>query len=260
MPTRTAVPAGAPSWIDISTSDQAATRAFYEGLFGWTSDEPDPEMGGYLNFHHNGERVAGCMTAMPDSPTDVWTVYLASDDAERTCASVLEAGGSVCAPAMQVKDLGSMAVVADPSGAPVGIWQAGTHPGLLTFGEPGYASWFELLTRDYAATVGFCSDVFGWVPEVVADAPDFQYTVGRIAGEEVAGIMSTDDKRPEGSTGVDAAAPAQWSVYIAVADADASLARAVELGATVVHPPHESPYGQLAAFTDPTGALVKVIA
>lgn len=260
MPIRTAVPAGAPSWIDISTSDQAATRAFYEGLFGWTSEEPDPELGGYLNFHHNGERVAGCMSGMPGACTDVWTVYLASDDAERTCADVVAAGGSVHAPAMPVHDLGSMAVVADPSGAPFGIWQAGTHPGLLTFGEPGYASWFELLTRDYAATVKFCTTVFGWEPEVVADAPDFQYTVGRIAGEEVAGVLNTGDQRPEGSSGVDADAPAQWSVYIAVDDADATLTRAVELGATIVHPPRESPYGQLAAFTDSTGALVKVIA
>lgn len=260
MPTRTAVPAGAPSWIDISTSDVDATRAFYEGLFGWTSDEPDSELGGYVNFHHKGERVAGCMTAMPDTPTDVWTVYLASDDAERTCAAAVEAGGVVHAPAMQVNDLGSMAVVADPSGAPVGIWQAGTHPGLLTVGEPGFATWFELLTRDYDATVNFCSDVFGWAPEVVADTPEFRYTVGRVAGEEVAGVMSTGDQRPEGATGVPTEAPAQWSVYIAVADADATLARAVELGGAVVYSPHESPYGQLAALTDPTGALVKVIA
>lgn len=72
--------------------------------------------------------------------------------------------------------------------------------------------------------------------------------------------MSTGERRPEGSTGVAAEDPAQWSVYFAVEDADATLARAVELGATVVHPPAESPYGRMAALIDPTGALVKIIA
>lgn len=259
MPTRTSAPAGAPSWIDLSTSDQAASRTFYDALFGWESEEPDPELGGYLNFTHHGERVAGCVPAMPDSPTDVWTVYLASEDAEATCRAVVEAGGTVHAPAMEVRDLGTMAVVADPSGAPVGVWQAGTHPGLLTTAEPGHAAWFELLTRDHDATLAFCGEVFGWVPEPVADEPGFRYTTGRIDGQDIVGVMSAGDHRPEGSTGVDADAPAQWSVYIAVEDVDATLAKAAELGGSIVHPPDDSPYGRLAALADPTGALVKII-
>lgn len=71
MPTSTTVPSGAPIWIDLATSDLAASRAFYDTLFGWESREPDPHMGGYLNFIHHGERVAGCMPAMPGSPSDV---------------------------------------------------------------------------------------------------------------------------------------------------------------------------------------------
>lgn len=259
MSISTTVPSGAPVWIDLASSDLAMSRTFYDTLFGWESEEPDPSLGGYLNFVHNGERVAGCMPAMPGAPADVWTVYLASDDAERTCDDVLEAGGTVCAPAMDVRDLGRMAVVSDPSGAPIGIWQAGTHPGLITMAKPGHPAWFELLTRDHDATLAFCQTVFGWKPEPVANEPGFRYTTGRIDGQDVAGVMTTGDQRPEGSTGVAAAAAAQWSVYIAVEDTDASLARAVELGATVVHGADDSPYGRLAALTDPTGTLVKII-
>lgn len=259
MPTSTTVPSGAPIWIDLATSDLAASRAFYNTLFGWESQEPDPHMGGYLNFVHHGEHVAGCMPAMPGSPSDVWTVYLASDDAESTCRDVVTAGGTVVAPAMDVRDLGRMAVVSDPSGAPIGLWQAGTHPGLITMAKPRHAAWFELLTRDHDATLGFCQKVFGWKPEAVANVPGFRYTTGRIDGQDVAGVMTTGDQRPEGSTGVAAEAPAQWSVYIAVEDTDATLARAVELGATVVHGADDSPYGRMAAFADPTGTLVKII-
>ena len=43
-------------------------------------------------------------------------------------------------------------------------------------------------------------------------------------------------------------------MYFAVADADATVAKAVELGATVIMPVTDTPYGRLAQLTDPTGA------
>ena len=68
MTVRTAVPVGAPIWIDLSTSDQPVSRAFYTALLGWDAEEPDLELGGYLNFSLDGERVAGCVPAMPEAP------------------------------------------------------------------------------------------------------------------------------------------------------------------------------------------------
>ncbi len=50
MPVRTTVADGAPIWIDLATSDVAASRAFYGALLGWQSEEPNPEFGGYFNF------------------------------------------------------------------------------------------------------------------------------------------------------------------------------------------------------------------
>lgn len=260
MPTRTHVPAGAPVWIDLATSDQPASRAFYRELFGWEAEEPDPDLGGYLNFSRGGERVAGCVPALPGAPTDVWTVYLATEDAEQTAKAVLAAGGTVCAPAMAVHGLGTMAVVADPGGAGVGLWQPGTHRGLLTLAEPGHSAWFELLTRDYEGTLTFYREIFGWDVRTVADSPDFRYSVGSVGGEEVAGVMAAGDTRPEGATGVEPSAPARWSVYFDVADAERECGRAVQLGATAVNPVHDSPYGPLVALTDPTGALFTLIA
>jgi predicted enzyme related to lactoylglutathione lyase len=36
MPERTSYTQGTPNWVDLPTSDQAAAKAFYAGLFGWT--------------------------------------------------------------------------------------------------------------------------------------------------------------------------------------------------------------------------------
>ena len=48
------ISAGAPCWMDLSTSDTAAARSFYTGLFGWTADEPQEEFGGYFMFNGAG--------------------------------------------------------------------------------------------------------------------------------------------------------------------------------------------------------------
>lgn len=255
MPVRDTVPAGAPTWIDLATSDQTASIAFYTALLGWECEKPNPELGGYTNFTLAGERVAGCVPAMPGMP-DTWGVYLATEDAEQTCAAVLAAGGAVHAPPMAVHDLGTMAVVADPTGASIGLWQPGTHRGLLTTGEPGHAGWFELQTAGYDATLAFGRDVFGWQTSSMADAPDFRYSTGSVAGAEVVGIMSAGQTRPEGPTG--ATAP-QWSVYLQVQDADAAAAKAGQLGASIVQEATDTPYGRLVVLSDPTGALVKLV-
>lgn len=245
MTTRTAVPDGAPIWLDLASSDVAASRAFYGELFGWTSEEPDPELGGYLNFSRGDERVAGCMPAMDGAPTDVWTAHLATSDVEKTCEQVLAAGGAIYAAAMDVRDLGRLAVVADPSGAAVGLWQPGTHRGLLTLSEPGHAAWFELHTRDHAGSLAFYGEVFGWRSELMADTDEFRYAVASVDGEEVAGVQQiTDGSAPH------------WTMAFQVPDVDASQQQAVELGASLVGGPGDSPYGRLAWLTDPTGAAL----
>jgi predicted enzyme related to lactoylglutathione lyase len=54
--------------------------------------------------------------------------------------------------------------------------------------------------------------------------------------------------------------PSNWQVYFNVEDADASIEKAVSLGATVLDGPEDSPFGRLATLADPTGAIFKIIA
>ena len=77
---------------------------------------------------------------MGDGP-DVWSVYLASDDAAKSVESAVGHGGTVIVPAMQITDIGSMAMVADPGGAAIGIWQPGVHTGLPTPGRWATGCW-----------------------------------------------------------------------------------------------------------------------
>ena len=155
--------------------------------------------------------------------------------------------------AMDVGDLGTMAVVTDPAGAAIGIWQPGLHQGFGIFGEAGAPSWFELHTSGYETAVAFYRDVFRWDTHVVSDTPEFRYTTLADGESWLAGIMDASGFLPDG-------VPSHWSVYFGVDDTDAALAKTVELGGSVVVPAEDTPYGRLATATDPTGAQFKLVA
>jgi predicted enzyme related to lactoylglutathione lyase len=63
----------------------------------------------------------------------------------------------------------------------------------------------------------------------------------------VAGIFETDEMQPG------------WGVYFAVEDADATVAKAGELGGMALRPAEDSPYGRTAVLADPAGATFAVI-
>ncbi len=253
MPNQENAPIGAPCWVDLMTSDTEASREFYSQLFGWEAEEPADEFGGYFNFTKDAIRLAGCMASQPDSRLpDVWSIYLASDDAGKTVDLAIARGGGVHVQEMVVGDLGSMAMVSDPGGAVIGIWQPGLHRGFGITGKPGSPSWFELHTRDYQAAVDFYRDVFGWDTHVVSDTPQFHYTTLKHGERWLAGIMDASGLLPDGVA-------AHWSVYFGVEDTDAALARTVELGGSILMAAEDTPYGRLAAAADPTGAQFKLV-
>ncbi len=253
MPKRDSAPIGAPCWIDLMSTDTDASRAFYEGLFGWTSEEAGEEYGGYINFLKDGRPIAGCMANQPqfESP-DGWSVYLAVADAKQVNDAALANGGQSYVEPMDVGELGTMGVVADAGGAAIGLWQPAQHQGFAEHGEPNTPSWFELFTRDHAASVAFYETVFGWTTSAVGDSDEFRYSVLVDGEEQLAGIMDAGTFLPEG-------VPAHWSVYFGTADTDATLARIGELGGSTVVPAEDTPYGRLATAADPTGAIFKLV-
>jgi predicted enzyme related to lactoylglutathione lyase len=246
---------GVPCWMDLLTSDTGRAREFYGRVFGWTAAEASPEFGGYFMFFNDGAPVAGCMPVMTGMDiADVWGTYLATRDAQATLAAVAEHGGTVRVPAEPVADLGTQAVLEDPDGARIGIWQADTFPGfgLIGTGKPGTPAWFELHARNYAAAVAFYRGALGWAPKVMGDTPEFRLSAIEDGRQTVAGIMDATGYLTEGE------APS-WDIYVSVADTDKTLALAAELGGRVIQEGMDTPFGILGTALDPMGARFKVI-
>jgi predicted enzyme related to lactoylglutathione lyase len=245
---------GTPCWIDLMSSDAKQAVDFYSGLFGWTAEvSDDPQYGGYTILSNADGVVAGIGQAPADAPfANLWTTYLEADDVDKATASALGAGAQVMMPVMQVGDQGSMAVLTDPSGAAIGLWQPDQHHGFGVVGETGSPMWHELMTRDYQAAQQFYSALFGWTLTSLSDTDEFRYSQVTLGGDPFAGIMDADGFLPQG-------VPSFWQFYIGADDVDAAVAKLAQRGGTLLREPQNSPYGRVASVADPLGAAFQLI-
>jgi hypothetical protein len=114
---------------------------------------------------------------------------------------------------------------------------------------PGTFSWTDLNTTDQEAAKTFYAALFGWSYEDAPVGDDLYYSMASIDGKMVGAIALQPQQQR------DAGAPPAWNSYITVEDADATLARAKELGATV----HAEAFdvmeaGRMGVVQDPQGA------
>ncbi len=133
MPVRNSAPLGAPTWIDLATSDTDRAQQFYGAVFGWTFESAGPEYGGYINAFKDGKPVAGLMLNDPqwNSP-DGWTTYFHTADIKATHRQGHRGGrGRVRRPVepMEIPGKGWMGLLSDPTGAFFGLWQPTGHRG-----------------------------------------------------------------------------------------------------------------------------------
>ncbi|MGY1846701.1 MULTISPECIES: VOC family protein [unclassified Blastococcus] len=247
MPTRdTPWPAGTPCWVDYGAADLAAAKEFYAALLGWEYTGGEPEFGGYLDAQKDGRAVAGLGPQTDGGAPPRWTTYFATDDAAATVTRIREAGGTVVVEPMAVGPMGTMVIALDPQGHPFGLWQAGEHPGVQRYNEPGSLVWNEAAVDDPAAAREFYTAVFGFRFEEIPGAEG--YTTFATGGDPLGGLG-----------GVVPGAPKGWSTCFAVASTDAAVAAVTAAGGKVLLPAEDTEYGRFAVVADPWGASFSVM-
>lgn len=251
MSVRTEYPPGTFSWVEVATPDPASTMGFYGSLFGWEPEErPDPDGGAYIFLRKDGRRAAGCYERL-DLPA-AWVSHVTVADVEFAAARAAQHGGAVVEGPLSYGGDGRMALVADPEGAVLVLWQAGDHVGAEVVNEPGALTWNDLLTHDLRAARTYYQRLFDWTIEEIRQQETTVYAIIRSGERTNAGIMPMAEAHR--------AQPARWLPYFAVEDVDKAGERADDLGATIFLPPMDVPVGRIAGLVDPQGAVFAVFA
>ena len=247
-------PAGAFSWLELSTSDQNAAKTFYSSLFGWNIEDSPMGMGNdgavYTMFKLDGVAVAAAYTTMADEVKmgvpPHWNLYVASDDTDKTAEHAKELGGKVLAGPFDVESYGRMAVLQDPTGAVLCVWQAKSHIGIRLSGQPNTFCWADLSSPDPAAAGAFYTKLLGWKLETSENSSGYQHILN--GGTGIGGVVPKSMQPPN--------VPPNWLIYIQVTDCAASTTKAKELGAKgLMENISMESVGNFSVIADPQGAV-----
>ena len=247
---------GTPCWVDLETTDLAAAKEFYTGLFGWSyTDEQMGEMGigTYSMAMVNDVATAAIYEMRPSQlrapAKPIWNVYVSVDDIEAVLDNVRQRGDAVLAEATDIDRAGRIAVIEDPTGCRTTLWQPGEFQGSLVRAEPGALTWLENVTTDLEQSVRFYEDVLD-VETVTSPQRNLdEYTMWIVDDIPVAGMFQWPDEMI--ADGV----PSMWFVYFQVSDLD----RAVDYvqtngGKAMAGEPAVNDVGRFIVLRDQQGA------
>jgi predicted enzyme related to lactoylglutathione lyase len=292
MPERDGYIPGVPCWVDASEPDPEAAVGFYGGLFGWEFEDlmPPDSAGNYFVARHEATSssifdlsgamqsgdVAGVQSIPePMPPAAMWNTYFWVDSADEAASRVRDAGGGVLVESFDFMDASRIAVFNDREGAAFGVWEAKEHKGARLVNDPGALVFNGLNTRDVEGARSFYGSLFGWQTGPIGGGaegwtlpgygdwlerehhPDLRRQMAEAGAPEgfediVGAIIPIANDQPD--------TPAHWSVTFATEDADATAARASELGGTVIVPPFDAPWStaaytiRITVISDPQGA------
>jgi len=239
-------------WMELGTTDQKGAKQFYQSLFGWMPNDMDMGPNGvYTIFRLNGRDCAAAYTTGQEerahNTPPHWMLYIAVENADASVNKAAELGGKVIARAFDVGDVGRMAVIEDATGAMFTVWQGKKNPGIGVAGEPGAFCWADLSTADPERAKQFYSGLFGWQLEASEKDPSGYLHIKN--GEKfIGGIPPAQHRDPKTRP--------NWLIYFAVADVDASAAKAKQIGARFyVEPMSIEGVGRMAVMADPQGAV-----
>jgi predicted enzyme related to lactoylglutathione lyase len=252
-------PKGKFAWYELMTTDTAAAGKFYSSVVGWsTRDVGMPSMP-YTTFNLGEIGQAGMMTVPPEAAAmgagPSWIGYINVEDCDAHVAKIVEAGGKLCKPAVDVPGMLRFAVMTDPQGTPFVVFS--NLPGMTPPAnrpmppDTGTIGWHELYANDLETAFEFYSSLFGWTKDSDMDmGPMGIYRIFSDGTKQIGGMMTKPPNMP---------APF-WTYYFHVDNINAAVERLKAGGGTVTMGPYQVPGDSwIVLGHDPQGATFALV-
>ena len=244
-------------WWDLGTTDTAGAKSFYSTVFNWTPrDVPMGNGASYTMLEKDGRQAAALYQMEPEKSAQGipphWTSYIGVESADDVVARARELNATVVAEPFDVMTEGRMAVIQDPTGAMVAVWEPKSHKGALHVNDIGGVCWNELMTPDAAAAGQFYGNLFGYDLNPMPFG-EITYTILQKGETQAAGMLQMDGEMWAGI-------PPHWMPYFAVANAQQTVDTVTANGGRVSVPPTPIPgIGTFAVLADPQGAHFSIL-
>src|SRR5687767_13194810 len=176
-------------WVDLATTDAEGAKAFYGDLFGWEFRD-DEIPGGVYSDHGDAIGAIGQQDKHPPH----WNNYVSVTSAEETAARAKRLGARILEEPFDVGGFGRLAVLADPAGAVLCVWERLSPIGAGRVNDVGCMGWNELQTSDSEAAGDFYSGLFDWETEPIEEGGSVVYTTIKNVGSQNGGFMPLSEQ------------------------------------------------------------------
>lgn len=119
--------AGSFCWNELMTTDVDKAKQFYKSLFGWEYQEHEMAHVMYTMFQTSENAGGGMMQIPEDKQGKIpshWLSYVSVDDLEVAVNKAASLGAHIKMPATPAGDFGRFAIIEDPTGAQIALWQS----------------------------------------------------------------------------------------------------------------------------------------
>lgn len=250
-------------WYELLTPDAEGSKTFYDSVVGWNIGEGAPEFQGYRMIGRSDGKYAGGVFPLTDEmrqhgarPT--WLGYIHVPDVDQSAKDIEQAGGKTLLAPFDIPNVGRIAMVSDPQGAPFYVMKPippandpDAESDVLSPDQAQHVRWNELSTSDPDAALDFYKRQFGWGQEGEMDMGEMgKYRFIQANGVTIGAIMRKPPQLPAST----------WTYYIGVDDIDRALKAIVDGGGKVLNGPMEIPGGEFALNgLDPQGATFGLV-
>lgn len=112
------------TYLELHTTDASRTKGFYAELFGWKmKDSKVPGVGTYTEIDPQEGPGAGLMPQQEPGGRSAWLAYVKVPRLDEAVTRAQGLGATVVAPRTEIKDVGWFAVLQDPAGARIGVFE-----------------------------------------------------------------------------------------------------------------------------------------
>ena len=248
---------GAFIWYELMTTDADGAKAFYDKVVGWDIGQGEAAYQGYRMINRKDGGFAGGVMPLTAEMQEhgarpTWLGYLYVPDVDQAVGKIETLGGKALMPAMDIPNVGRIAMVADPQGIPFYVMKPippendpNAQSDVFSTTAEQRVGWNELMTSDPAAARNFYGELLGWTSDdfmPMGENGEYRFwarqgqTIGAVCGEMGSGNS-------------------KWRFYIRVPSISAAIEAVKAGGGTVSVGPHEVPGGDhIIIGNDPQGA------
>jgi uncharacterized protein len=250
-------PSGDFIWYELITPDPEGAKAFYDAVVGW---DIQPRLPGEMDYRmigrSDGGNAGGILRLTDDMASHgarpTWLGYLYVEDVNSSVAAIERAGGKVLMAASDIPDVGRIAMVTDPQGAPFYVMKPippandpNAKSDVFSPDAEQRVGWNELQTSDVESARHFYGDQFGWGSDEFMDMGEMgKYRFWDQNGTRIGALCNAGDGQLP-----------HWRFYFRVPSISIARQTAEAKGGAIRMGPHQVPTGDwIVIGSDPQGA------